>query len=88
MSDPFQHKPGRGSLFKNDYKTTENHPDAKGKIVAHRDIREGETLEIAAWTKTGSKGRFQSLELSDAWEAGPSSSVAPDAQEDDTVIPF
>ena len=61
----YEPKPGDGSLFKNDYKDSDKKPDATGYIIAHRDIREGEKLNLAAWTKDGGRGRFQSLRLSD-----------------------
>ena len=53
---PYEQKPGQGTLWRNSYKTGDNHPDAKGTIMAHRDIREGEVIEIAAWTKTKHDG--------------------------------
>ena len=34
----YEPKPGDGSLFKNEYKHADNHPDATGYILAHRDI--------------------------------------------------
>ena len=61
----YEPRPGQGSLFKNDKKNTDNSPNATGYIVAHRDIKEGEKLRLAAWTKESANGRFQSLKLSD-----------------------
>lgn len=61
----YEPKPGDGSLFKNDKKTADNHPNATGYIIAHRDIKAGEKLQLAAWTKDGAKGKFQSLRMSD-----------------------
>ena len=61
----YQHKPGQGSLFPNDRKQSDNHPDYTGKILAHRDIKAGEELRLAAWSKQGGKGYFYSLSLSD-----------------------
>lgn len=61
----YEPKPGDGSLFKNERKTADNHPNATGYIIAHRDIKAGERLRLAAWTRDGSKGKFQSLRLSD-----------------------
>jgi hypothetical protein len=58
-------KPGDGSLFKNDHKTEDKHPNATGYIIAHRDISAGEKLNLAAWTKDGKGGKFQSLRMSD-----------------------
>jgi len=47
---------GQGSLFKNDNRTSDNHPNARGEILIG-----GVLYEISAWTKEGSKGKFQSL---------------------------
>lgn len=64
----YEPRPGDGALFRNEHKTADNHPSAKGYVVAHRDIKAGERLELAAWTKESAKGRFQSLKLSDPRE--------------------
>lgn len=48
---------GQGSLFKNDNKKTDKHPNARGEILI-----EGVLYEISAWTKEGAKGKFQSLQ--------------------------
>lgn len=61
----YEPRPGDGALFKNEHKTDDKHPNAKGYIVAHRNIKAGERLELAAWTKPGGKGPFQSLRMSD-----------------------
>lgn len=61
----YEPKKGDGALFKNERKTAENHPGATGYVIAHRDIKAGEKLRLAAWTKEGTKGRFQSLKMSD-----------------------
>jgi hypothetical protein len=53
---PFEHQPGRGSLFVNDRKQKENHPDWKGEINI-----DGKIYEIASWWKEGKKGGFHSL---------------------------
>lgn len=47
---------GQGSLFKNDNRTSDNHPNARGEILIG-----GVLYEISAWTKEGAKGKFQSL---------------------------
>lgn len=62
----YEAKPGDGVLFKNENKTEDKHPSAKGYILAHRDIKKGEKLDLAAWTKEGAKGKFQSLKMSDS----------------------
>lgn len=61
----YEPKLGEGALFKNERKTSDKHPNATGYLIAHRDIKAGEKLNLAAWTKDGGKGKFQSLRLSD-----------------------
>ena len=40
----YQHKPNSGSLFKNQYKTKDNHPDYKGDGIVN-----GKEVELAGW---------------------------------------
>ncbi len=61
----YEPRNGDGALFRNDKKTSDTQPNATGYIVAHRDIKAGERLSLAAWTKDGAKGKFQSLRMSD-----------------------
>lgn len=61
----YEAKPGDGALFANKNRTTDKHPNATGYVIAHRDIKAGEKLNLAAWTKTGGTGKFQSLRMSD-----------------------
>ena len=50
----------RGSLFKNDKKETETHPDYKGQINVN-----GDEFWINAWLKTSKQGtKFMSLSVS------------------------
>jgi uncharacterized protein (DUF736 family) len=50
----------RGSLFKNDKKEAETHPDYKGQINVN-----GEEFWINAWLKTSKQGtKFMSLSVS------------------------
>jgi len=51
-------KEGSGSLFKNDRKTTENHPDYTGSIMVNN--RE---CYLSAWVKEGKKGKFFSVSI-------------------------
>lgn len=57
---------GDGSLFPNDRKTGKQ-PDMSGNIIAHRDVKAGEAVNLAGWWKGGSEGRaqFLSLKMSD-----------------------
>tara|TARA_Y100000310_G_scaffold318285_1_gene372157 strand:+ start:2157 stop:2411 length:255 start_codon:yes stop_codon:yes gene_type:complete len=82
----FEHKLGQGSLFPNNQKG-ENLPSMKGKIKAHRDIREGELLEIAGWTKTKDGTKWLSLKLSDPYRQ-EAKQEAPQPEPDDSFPPF
>jgi hypothetical protein len=52
----YEHREGQGSLFKNDNRTSDKHPHARGDAMIG-----GVLYEVAAWTKEGAKGKFQSL---------------------------
>jgi len=52
----YQQKPGQGSLFKNDKKTSQNAPEYKGTININ-----GQEFWLSAWIKEGTKGKFFSL---------------------------
>lgn len=56
----------RGVLFKNDRKESDNHPDYKGSAEV-----DGVEYWIAAWIKTGKKGKFMSLSFTEKEEAAP-----------------
>lgn len=47
----FEQRDMTGSLFKNDRKTAENHPDYVGVIKIH-----GEEMKLSAWIKEGKRG--------------------------------
>jgi hypothetical protein len=57
-------KEGSGSLFKNDRKSTENHPDYTGSIMVNN--REH---YLSAWVKEGAKGKFFSVSIGKEKEA-------------------
>ena len=61
----YEQKPGDGVLFPNDRKSGDKSPDHTGYLLAHRDIRKGEKLSLAGWTRHGTRGDFISLRLSD-----------------------
>lgn len=52
--------PNSGVLFKNDRKETDKHPDYTGKATVN-----GVELRLAAWIKSGAKGKFMSLSFTD-----------------------
>lgn len=45
-----------GSIFKNDKKETDSHPNGQGKCLVG-----GVEYYVSAWTKDGAKGKWQSL---------------------------
>lgn len=57
----FKHKPGTGSLFPNQKKNTQNHPDLTGKIILSKSYQEGDELRIVAWQKPYTDGTFLSI---------------------------
>lgn len=58
----YQHKPNRGSMFRNENKVRPEQPDYKGKIA----MSDGLVRKIAAWhTATRSGVEYFSISLSD-----------------------
>lgn len=55
----YEPKPGQFSLFKNDRKEKDTHPDYRGDGVTI----DGKPAWISAWLKEGSKGKFFSISL-------------------------
>lgn len=82
---------GRGALWDNK-SSAESAPVLKGNFVAHRDIKEGETVEIAAWpgrryTEGGKHPRLD-LKVSDSQRAPERTATPEPAFEDDQSLPF
>lgn len=62
----YEPKPGDCSAFKNDKKGSDKAPDFKGYVMAHRDIKAGEKIELALWERKGTNGGwFYSGKISD-----------------------
>jgi hypothetical protein len=58
----YEMRPGSGSLFKNDRKEKETHPDLKGKVM----LPNGEVRWVSAWKKKTAAGdTWLSLALGD-----------------------
>ncbi len=70
-----------GSLFKNEKKTEEKHPQMQGSCLI-----DGVEYWVSAWTKDAPLGRWQSLAFKRK-EAKPDAKPAP-ASDDDDSIPF
>jgi hypothetical protein len=54
----YEQKPNTGSLFKNDRKTTDQHPAATGSALI-----DGVEYFVDAWTNESAKGKYQSLKF-------------------------
>jgi hypothetical protein len=69
MSEPkqkFRHNDGRGSLFINDYKENDRHPDLTGKAMIG-----GQEYNIALWKDQTQDGKFKGnlkFDLADAFK--------------------
>jgi hypothetical protein len=75
----FEQRDMSGVLFKNTDKKTEKHPDYQGEAYVN-----GTQYRLAAWIKTGKKGKFMSLAFSI-----PRESKAEAAKpRDEDMIPF
>lgn len=81
----YQQKENTGSLFKNDKKLTESHPNAKGSALI-----DGVEYWVAAWTKQGEKGAWQSLSFTrkDATAKTESKPTPKSVDELEDEIPF
>lgn len=85
----YEAKAGSFSLFKNDRKEKDTHPDYKGD---GKDL-DGNDVWVSAWIKEGSRGKFMScsIQRKDASQsqpapaAKPAGKPAPDLDDD---IPF
>jgi hypothetical protein len=82
---PFEQRDNSGSLFKNDRKTTEKHPDYTGNLMVA-----GVEYRLSAWIKKGQKGTFMSLAVTPKDEQGQSGKgrSAPEPEYGSEDIPF
>ena len=87
----YEMKPSSGSLFKNDRKEKETHPDLKGKVM----LPNGEVRWVSAWKKKTAAGdTWLSLALGDLVQGAGQPVSAHSAAKanafvsDDSDIPF
>jgi hypothetical protein len=85
----YEMRPGSGSLFKNDKRTEERHPNLKGKVM----LPNGEVRWLSAWTKKTAAGdTWLSLSVGDLVQGvdqpKPVAARAVAMQETDDDIPF
>lgn len=76
----YEQREGQGSLFKNDDKKTDSHPDYRGDCTIN-----GVKCWLSAWIKEGKNGKFMSLAIKPK-EAG--GKMQPGANKEETEIPF
>ncbi len=83
---PYETKAGTGTLFPNDRKTQDNHPDFKGKIKWHN----GTEAWLSAWEKesktTGVK--FLSIQVGDYITPQTEHEQAKANANEDNEVPF
>ena len=71
----YEQQNNSGSLFKNDHKKEDKHPDYKGSIKDDQ----GKVWDLAAWVKTDKNGKkFFSLKTSLPRAIAPSSATPDD----------
>jgi hypothetical protein len=73
-------KPNTGSLFKNERKTTDQHPGATGSALI-----DGVEYFVDAWTNESAKGKYQSLKFKRKDKQAAAEPVRDDPNDD---IPF
>ena len=85
----FERRDNSGSLFKNERKTQDNHPDYSGTIMVA-----GVEYWLNGWLKEGKKGRFFSLSVkpkearADTYSPPKGSPKVDDFDDFDDKVPF
>jgi len=83
----YEQRDNSGTLFKNDKREKDSHPNAQGKAMIG-----GVMYYVSAWTKDGAKGKFQSLsfkpvDAEQGQKAAPQAAYSPGIDDADD-IPF
>lgn len=81
----YQQKENSGSIFKNEKKEKDTHPNMTGSALIG-----GVEYWVSAWTKEGKKGRWQSLAFKPKTEKTSSGGTRHNAgrNDDEDTIPF
>ncbi len=75
---PFEHKPNRGSLFKNDRKEKDTHPDYKGSALI-----DGKHYWLSAWVETSDSGiKYFSMSYKEKDEQPAAATTEPTTDDD------
>jgi len=81
----YEMKPGQGSLFKNDKKTTEQHPEYKGSAM----LLDGTEVWLSAWVKRpDGKPAFMSISIQPKQEQQPAKVETVKAEVVSDDLPF
>ena len=78
----YEHKDNTGSLFKNDRREKDTHPNLQGSAVI-----DGVEYWLSAWTNEGSKGKWISLKFKRKEGRRPDDGD-PGFRDEDSGIPF
>jgi len=80
----YELKEGQGSLFKNERREKDTHPNLQGTILVA-----GVEYWINGWTKEGAKGRWISLSVKPKEAAKPAAKAQKPADDfDEDSVPF
>jgi hypothetical protein len=77
----YEQKEGQGSLFKNERKEKETHPDYRGDCTIG-----GKKYWVSGWIKKGKNGSFMSLAIQE--KEDKQGRQKPGKQQEDEDIPF
>ena len=80
----YEPKPGQFSLFKNDKKESDKHPDYRGDGLAP----DGTPVWVSAWIKTGKGGKFMSCSMQVKQARGERKPAAKPTDDEGDPIPF
>lgn len=79
----YEQRDNSGSLFKNDKKTSDKHPDYKGSAMIN-----GEEFWLSAWVKDGKSGKFMSVSLQPKEESSAPAKSSRKEESSDDEMPF
>lgn len=81
---------GQISLWGKKPDASANAPAAKGHFFAHRDIKEGEQVDVALWLNDNDNPNAPKMKgkISDKYDAGQPAPAAPASAPVDDDIPF